>query len=52
MVGSATLSLRSWGDCDDGSSWKEVAKAFSAYVHATYTVHDIPVDARPMAKLQ
>lgn len=38
------MTLRSWGDFDNGSSWKEVAKAFSSYVHATYTVHDIPVD--------
>lgn len=38
------MSLRSWGDFANGSSWKEVAKAFSRYVHATYTSHGTPVD--------
>lgn len=38
------MSLRSWGSFENGSSWKEVAKAFSKYVHATYTSKGIAVD--------
>ncbi|WCO66923.1 hypothetical protein PO878_20735 [Iamia majanohamensis] len=39
-----SMSLRSWGSFENGSSWKDVAKAFSRYVHATYTSKGIPVD--------
>jgi hypothetical protein len=38
------LSLRSWGSFSNGSSWKEIAKAFSKYVYSTYTSKGIPVD--------
>lgn len=38
------MSLRSWGSFDNGSSWKAVAQAFSAYVSATYTSQGTPVD--------
>lgn len=38
------MTLRSWGDFANGSSWREVAKALSHYVAATYTAHGIPVD--------
>jgi pimeloyl-ACP methyl ester carboxylesterase len=38
------MSLRSWGTFDNGSSWKEIAKAFSKYVYATYTSKGVAVD--------
>ncbi len=38
------LSLRSWGSFENGSSWKEVAKAFSKYVYETYTKKGVTVD--------
>ncbi len=38
------MSLRSWGSFSNGSSWKEIAKAFSKYVYSTYTSKGIPVD--------
>lgn len=38
------MSLRSWGTFDNGSSWKEIAKAFSKYVYATYTAKGVAVD--------
>jgi len=39
------MTLRDWGDFANGSSWKDVAKAFSAYVSATYTTNGVTVDA-------
>lgn len=39
------MTLRSWGSFQNGSSWKEVAKAFSKYVAETYTSQGIAVDA-------
>ena len=39
-----SMSLRSWGSFDNGSSWKAVAQAFSRYVHDTYTDQGVPVD--------
>ena len=38
------MSLRDWGSFDNGSSWKDVAKAFSKYVSATYTQKNKVVD--------
>ncbi|QXC60979.1 hypothetical protein KSP35_22135 [Aquihabitans sp. G128] len=38
------MTLRSWGDFDNGSSWKDVAKAFSKYVYETYTKNGKSVD--------
>lgn len=38
------MTLRDWGTFDNSSSWKEVAKAFSQYVHDTYTVQGVAVD--------
>ncbi len=39
-----SMSLRSWGSFENGSSWKDLSKAFSKYVSATYTSKGIPVD--------
>jgi len=38
------VDLRDWGSFDNSSSWKEVAKAFSHYVAATYTAQGQTVD--------
>ena len=38
------MTLRDWGSFDNGSSWKAIAKAFSAYVAATYTSKGTAVD--------
>lgn len=38
------VNLRSWGNFENGSSWKEVAKAFSKYVYSTYTVRNVAID--------
>jgi hypothetical protein len=38
------MTLRDWGSFDNGSSWKDVSKAFSHYVHDTYTSQGITVD--------
>jgi hypothetical protein len=38
------MNLRSWGSFGNSSSWKEIAKAFSKYIHATYTSKGIAVD--------
>lgn len=38
------VNLRSWGSFGDSSSWKDIAKAFSQYVYATYTKKGVPVD--------
>lgn len=38
------VSLRDWGSVDNSSSWKELSKAFSTYVHETYTKKGIAVD--------
>lgn len=38
------VNLRSWGNVDNGSSWKDLSKAFSKYVHDTYTVNGQHVD--------
>lgn len=39
------MTLRDWGAFENGSSWKEIAKAFSHYVATTYTAQGISVDA-------
>ncbi len=41
---NCNMNLRSWGSISNSSSWKEYAKAFSKYVHATYTSKGIAVD--------
>jgi len=38
------MTLRDWGSFSNGSSWKELAKAFSHYVYATYTSQGQTVD--------
>lgn len=38
------VNLRDWGNIDNGSSWKELSKAFSKYVQATYTANNQSVD--------
>ncbi|MCU1356821.1 MAG: hypothetical protein JWM89_2239 [Acidimicrobiales bacterium] len=38
------MTLRDWGSFDNGSSWKDVAKAFSKYVSATYSTKAKTVD--------
>ena len=41
---NCNVNLRSWGSFGDSSSWKEIAKAFSKYIYATYTAQGIDVD--------
>lgn len=41
---NCNVNLRSWGNIDNGSSWKDLAKAMSAYVYQTYTKKGIAVD--------
>ncbi len=38
------MTLRDWGSFSNGSSWKDVAKAFSKYVSTTYTAKGQTVD--------
>lgn len=38
------MTLRDWGSFDNSSSWKDIAKAFSHYVHDTYTSQGVTVD--------
>lgn len=41
---NCTMSLRSWGTFDNGSSWVELSKALSKYIYATYTSKGKAVD--------
>ncbi|MCU1369225.1 MAG: hypothetical protein JWO77_419 [Ilumatobacteraceae bacterium] len=38
------VNLRSWGDVDNSTSWKDLSKVFSKYVYETYTKKGIAVD--------
>jgi hypothetical protein len=38
------VSLRSYGGFDDRGSWKEIAKALSAYIRVEYTARGVAVD--------
>lgn len=38
------VNLRSWGNIDNGTSWKTLSKAFSTYVYETYTKKGVVVD--------
>jgi pimeloyl-ACP methyl ester carboxylesterase len=41
---NCNVNLRSYGSFGNSSSWKEIAKAFSKYIHAQYTSKGIAVD--------
>lgn len=41
---NCNVNLRSYGSFGNSSSWKEIAKAFSTYVYATYTSRGVAVD--------
>lgn len=38
------VNLRSWGNVSNGTSWKTISQAFSAYIYETYTQHGVTVD--------
>lgn len=38
------VDLRSWGNIDNGTSWKTLSKVFSTYLYETYTKKGITVD--------
>lgn len=38
------VDLQRWGSISNGSSWKDISKAFARYVHETYTARGITVD--------
>lgn len=41
---NCNVNLRSWGNFSNSSSWKEISKALSRYIHTTYTSRGIAVD--------
>ena len=38
------VNLRNWGSIDNSTSWKDLGKAFSKYVHDTFSAKNQPVD--------